>query len=146
MLCDSEIKELIENHGFIQNYNPASYADLPISAGISSVGYDLTLAASVYSITEPGTLDPLNFQEHSLTLLPVKKHNGRDVVFIHADLCIQVWTKVIFDSRSPLADRPVVPLVTDPVTNLRATERKVLEITVETVEIFPFTKTTDFDV
>ena len=82
MLCDSEIKELIENHGFIQNYNPASYADLPISAGISSVGYDLTLAASVYSITEPGTLDPLNFQEHSLTLLPVKKHNGRDVVFM----------------------------------------------------------------
>lgn len=80
MLCDTEIKELIANHGFITNYNPARYADLPISAGVSSAGYDLTLADEVYSITETDTLDPLNFDVKSLTQLPIQKHNGYDVV------------------------------------------------------------------
>ncbi|MNZ88471.1 hypothetical protein D3C78_1073650 [compost metagenome] len=42
--------------------------------------------------------------------------------------------------------RPVVPDITNPVANLRAAERKILEIAGETVEVFARVETPDLDV
>ena len=78
LLCDHQIELLIQN-GLIQNYNKSSYTDLPISAGVSSTGYDLTLAEEMYLIGDTDLIDPLNFKRESLTLLPVEyhEHNGK---------------------------------------------------------------------
>ena len=77
LLCDHQIELLIQN-GLIQDYNKSSYKDLPISAGVSSTGYDLTLAAEMYLIGDTDLIDPLNFKRESLMLLPIEyhEHNG----------------------------------------------------------------------
>ena len=70
----------------------------------------------------------------------------RRVLLVGADLRVQLWRQVIFDAQRPLADRPVVPDAADPVADLRAAERQVLEVAREAVEVFAFAETADLDV
>src|SRR5476651_1860685 len=69
----------------------------------------------------------------------------RRVLVVSTDLRIQLRRDVVLHADSRLADRPVVPGV-DIVTDLGATERQVLEVAREGVEVFAFTEVTELHV
>src|SRR5471032_1144343 len=69
----------------------------------------------------------------------------RWVLVVRTDLRVQLRRDVVLHADSGLADRPVVPGVYV-VTHLGATERQVLEVAREGVEVFAFTEVTEFHV
>jgi len=73
MLCDWEIKELVDKHGMIDPFidhqiNRDSAGNKVISYGLTSFGYDIRLSTKfkVFNNRAGGIIDPLDFQDNLL--------------------------------------------------------------------------------
>ena len=77
---DKWIRRMAEQHGMIEPFEPNMVREVDgrrvISAGLSSYGYDLRLAADGFRVFSPiasAEIDPKNFDERSLIEAPPRK-------------------------------------------------------------------------